>query len=112
MLWWLSPGEGRESLHDAVGINCKQGATTENHDVGVNFSQVYGLWPLRKLSSRNRVTPVSIQDGVYHGITFVVISMIPPASSPISAELSPITAALSRSLRRSPKRDADRCATQ
>ena len=107
MLWWLSPGEGRESLHDAVGINCKQGATTENHDVGVNFGQVYSA-----KSSRNRVTPVSIQDGVYHGITFAVISMIPPPSSPISAELSLITAVLSRSLRRSPKRDADRCATQ
>ena len=26
MLWWLSHGEGR----DAVGINCKNGATTEN----------------------------------------------------------------------------------
>ena len=25
MLWWLSPGEG----WDAVGINCKMGATTE-----------------------------------------------------------------------------------
>ena len=24
MLWWLSPGEGL----DAVGINCKMGATT------------------------------------------------------------------------------------
>ena len=41
---------------------------------------------------------------------------IPAAPSPISAELSPIPAALSRSLRRSaatqsPMRDADRCAT-
>ena len=63
--------------------------------------------PLWNFSSRNRVTPVSIQDGVQHGITFAAISTIPagpsPISaqlSPISAELSPIPAALSRSLRR------------
>ena len=30
MLWWLSPGEGWDPLHDAVGINCKKIATTEN----------------------------------------------------------------------------------
>ena len=29
-LWWLSHGEGRIPLHDAVGINCEKGATTEN----------------------------------------------------------------------------------
>ena len=64
--------------------------------------------PLRKLSSRNRVTPVSIQDGVQHGITFSAISTIPAASSPISAASSPISAelslipvTLSRSLKRS-----------
>ena len=64
--------------------------------------------PLWNFSSRNRVTPVSIQDGVQHGITFAAISTIPAAPSPISAELSPISAeltpipaALSRSLRRS-----------
>ena len=51
------------------------------------------IWrPIWKLSSRNRVTPVSIQGGVQHGITFA-------ASSPISGALSPIPAALSRSLR-------------
>ena len=38
MLWWLSHGEGREMpLHDAVGINCKKGATTENHGSGVKY---------------------------------------------------------------------------
>ena len=26
VLWWLSPGEGGMPLHDAVGINCKNGA--------------------------------------------------------------------------------------
>ena len=39
--------------------------------------------PLRKFSSRNRVTPVSIQDGVEHGITFAAISMISVAPSDI-----------------------------
>ena len=29
VLWWLSPGEGWMPLHDAVGINCKNGATTD-----------------------------------------------------------------------------------
>ena len=56
--------------------------------------------PLWNLSSKNRVAPVSIQDGVQHGITFAAISTIPAAPSPISAELSPIPATLSRSLRR------------
>ena len=62
---------------------------------GYNWSEhVCASWspvlvPLWNLCSRNRVTPVSIQDGVEHGITFVAIS-------PISAELSPIPAALSR----------------
>ena len=32
MLWWLSHGEGRDAVTDAVGINCKKGATTENQD--------------------------------------------------------------------------------
>ena len=35
MLWWLSHGEGWMPLHDAVGINCKKGATTENQDSAV-----------------------------------------------------------------------------
>ena len=30
MLWWLSHGEGRDALHDLLGINCEKGATTEN----------------------------------------------------------------------------------
>ena len=47
--------------------------------------------PLWNFSSRNRFTPVSIQDGVYHGITFAAISTIPATPSPISAELSPIS---------------------
>ena len=33
MLWWLSPGEG----WDAVGINRKKGATTENQGSGVKY---------------------------------------------------------------------------
>ena len=63
-------------------------------------------WPLWKLSSRSRVNPVSIQDGVQHGITFTAISTIPVVSSlsptessQIPASLSPIPVALSRSLR-------------
>ena len=55
--------------------------------------------PLWNFSTRNRVTPVSIQDGVWHGITFAAISTIPAAPSPISAGLSPIPAALLRFLR-------------
>ena len=58
------------------------------------------------MSSSNRVTPVSIQDRVSHRITFPAISTIPAAPSPISVELSPIPAALSRSLRRSAAADA------
>ena len=38
MLWWLSPGEGR----DAVGINCKTAATTENQGADVKYIG-YGL---------------------------------------------------------------------
>ena len=37
VFWWLSHGEGRMSLHDTVGINCKKGATTENHGSGVKY---------------------------------------------------------------------------
>ena len=33
MLQWLSYGE----LRDAVGINCKKGATTENQGSGVKY---------------------------------------------------------------------------
>ena len=39
--------------------------------------------PLWKLSSRNRVTPVSIQYRVQHGITFALILMNPAKLSPI-----------------------------
>ena len=62
--------------------------------------------PLWNLSSRNRVTPVSIQDGVRLGITFAELSPISAELSPISAELSPIPVALSRFLRRSAVADA------
>ena len=37
MLWWLSHGEGGMQLHDAVGRNCKKGATTENQGPGVEY---------------------------------------------------------------------------
>ena len=37
VLWWLSPGEGRPELHDAVGINYKKGAATENQIYGHLF---------------------------------------------------------------------------
>ena len=38
VLWWLSPGED-----DAVGINCKMGATTANQGAGVKYS-CYGVY--------------------------------------------------------------------
>ena len=37
MLSWSSPGEGWMKLHDAVGINCKKGATTETHGPDVKY---------------------------------------------------------------------------
>ena len=37
MLWWLSPGEGWDAILDAVGVNCKKDATTENQGVGVKY---------------------------------------------------------------------------
>ena len=37
MLSRLSPGEGWMLLHDAVGINCKKAATTENPGTGVKY---------------------------------------------------------------------------
>ena len=39
VLWWLSPGEPWDGmpLHDAVGINCRKGVTTENQGAGVNY---------------------------------------------------------------------------
>ena len=35
MLWWLSHGEG---ARDAVGINCKNGATTANQGAVVKYT--------------------------------------------------------------------------
>ena len=37
VLWWLSPERGGMPVHDAVGINCKKGATTENQGAGVKY---------------------------------------------------------------------------
>ena len=38
MLWCLSPGEGWDAVtYDAVGVNCKNGATTETQGAGVSF---------------------------------------------------------------------------
>ena len=37
MRWWLSHGEGRMPLHEAVRINCQKGATTENQDSAVKY---------------------------------------------------------------------------
>ena len=42
-LWWLSGSGGYHMerggmpLHDAVGINCKKGGTTENQGSGVKY---------------------------------------------------------------------------
>ena len=41
-----------------------------------------------KLSSRNRVTPVFIQDGVKHGITFAASLLIAAALMPILAAIA------------------------
>ena len=37
VLWWLSHGEGRDAIHYMLwlSINCKKGATTENHGAGI-----------------------------------------------------------------------------
>ena len=37
MLGWLSHEMGGMQLHDAVGTNCKTGATTENQGSGVKY---------------------------------------------------------------------------
>ena len=37
MLWWLSPGMGRMPLNDAVWINFKKGATTENQRADAKY---------------------------------------------------------------------------
>ena len=37
VLYWLSPGVGGMPLHDAVGINCKIGATTEYQGADVKY---------------------------------------------------------------------------
>ena len=37
MLWWYHMERGGMPLHDAVGINCKKGATTENQGSGVKY---------------------------------------------------------------------------
>ena len=37
MLWWLSPGEGRDAVNDAVGINCEKGATTEYQGADIKY---------------------------------------------------------------------------
>ena len=42
MVWWLSPGDGWDA-NDAIGINCKKGASTENKDEGVMYMG-YGVY--------------------------------------------------------------------
>ena len=37
MLWWLSPGEVLDAVHDTIGINCKKDATTENQGADVKY---------------------------------------------------------------------------
>ena len=43
MLWWLSHGEGRDAVTYAVGINCKNGATTEKSRLGCRVSGLRGV---------------------------------------------------------------------
>ena len=33
----LSPGEGWDAVHDAVGVNCKKGTTTEYQGAGTKY---------------------------------------------------------------------------
>ena len=40
VLWWLSHEEGGMPLHDAVGINCKNGETTENQ-IQIQIDTIY-----------------------------------------------------------------------
>ena len=37
MFWWLSPGEGLMPSHEAVGVNCRNGATTEYQGSGIKY---------------------------------------------------------------------------
>ena len=37
MLWWYHLGSGGMLLHDAVGINCKKGTTTEYQSADVKY---------------------------------------------------------------------------
>ena len=39
VLWWLSPGEG----WDAVWVNCKKDATTENQGAGKTYMGLGGV---------------------------------------------------------------------
>ena len=55
--------------------------SARNRDILMNAQSPYKWWPLWNFSSRNRVTPVSIQDGVWHGITFAAISTTPTLPS-------------------------------
>ena len=88
--------------HDyAAGIGYNSTKISDN-SVEISDDAAGSLW---NLSSRNRVTPVSIQDGVRLGITFAVISTIPVASSPISVGLSPIPEAIGRPRGRRSLRD-------
>ena len=45
MLWWLSHGHcnGGMQLHDAVGVNCENCATTENQGARVMYMG-YGVY--------------------------------------------------------------------
>ena len=85
----------------------RRGATGDIGDCGVvitpqmcNRVTNHGDMSIFSKPARNRVTPVSIQDGVQHGITFAAISTIPAAKSPIPRSYRRFLRSYRRSLRR------------
>ena len=75
--WNSSRVEGTDLLNSRVRTGFITGSF---HAVFIWLTTEFSIdHPLWKLSSRNRVTPVFIQNGVYHGITFMALSTIPAA---------------------------------
>ena len=73
-------GAGVYGLIGCISLSLSLPLTTyfNNNNFFLNRTGPTPLWNW-KLSSRNRVTPVSIQDRVQHGITFAALSLIPAA---------------------------------
>ena len=67
-------GRGGMPLHDAVGINCKNGATSENQDAGVKYIdyEVY-VWCLCRYLTWHDYS--SLVEGGRHGILLFFFSI-------------------------------------